>query len=154
MKGDFLLIKGHFLATYCRVVLFKSKTLFYPNSMAFLFKGEHFFIHSPPTRHSHNPYALKPVLPSQTSIRSTQLQAVENIDTAAMWQLKWDLVQILVNRVPISSPIDEPRATSLLPKSSRDCYIADASTRNLSSREFMSNSQVIYYTKHQWYMLK
>ena len=44
--------------------------------------------HSPPTRHSHNSYALKPVLPSQTSIRPSQLQAVGNIDTAAFYNLK------------------------------------------------------------------
>ena len=41
------------------------------------------YTHSPPTRHSNNPYALKPVPSATTSIRSTQLQAVEKIDTAA-----------------------------------------------------------------------
>ena len=40
-------------------------------------------IHSPPTKHSNNHYALKPVLSATNSIRSTQLQAVGNIDTAA-----------------------------------------------------------------------
>ena len=42
--------------------------------------------HSPPTRHSQIPYALKPVLSSQTTSRSTQLKAMENIDTAAIFQ--------------------------------------------------------------------
>ena len=38
----------------------------------------------PPTRHSQNPYTLKPVLSPQTSIRSTQTKALEKIDTAAI----------------------------------------------------------------------
>ena len=39
--------------------------------------------HSPPTRHSHNPYALKPVPSAPTLIRPSQTKAMEKIDTAA-----------------------------------------------------------------------
>ena len=47
---------------------------------------DHFnhYIHSPPTQHPPNTYALKPVPSSQTSIRSTHYQAVEIIYTAAL----------------------------------------------------------------------
>ena len=40
-------------------------------------------VKSPPTRHSQIPYALKPVLSAPTFIRSSQLKAMEIIDTAA-----------------------------------------------------------------------
>ena len=39
--------------------------------------------HSPPTRHSQNPYALKPVLPPHFPIRPSQYEAMEIINTAA-----------------------------------------------------------------------
>ena len=39
--------------------------------------------HSPPTRHPHSSYALKPVLSAPTSIRPSQNKATEIIDTAA-----------------------------------------------------------------------
>ena len=39
--------------------------------------------HSPPTRHSQNPYDIKPVLPPHIPIRPSQTKAVEIIDTAA-----------------------------------------------------------------------
>ena len=38
-------------------------------------------------RHSHNPYALKPVPPAPRSIRSSQTKAMEKIDTAAAQNL-------------------------------------------------------------------
>ena len=41
--------------------------------------------HSPPTRHPHSSYALKPVLSAPTSIRPSQNKAVEKIDTAAQF---------------------------------------------------------------------
>ena len=40
--------------------------------------------HSPPTRQSPNPYALKPGLRAPTSIRPSQTKALEIIDTAAI----------------------------------------------------------------------
>ena len=39
--------------------------------------------HSPPTQHSHNPYAMKPVPPAQRQIRLVHNLTLEIIDTAA-----------------------------------------------------------------------
>ena len=55
--------------------------------------------HSPPTRHPPNPYALKPVPPSQTSIRSSQTKAVEIIDTAAEYKIKLVFQRFIVFEV-------------------------------------------------------